>query len=165
MLYSLSADERNYELPIVCKFNYETTLDLSCSFFRLQYHFNINLVYSGYIILSITSEAYNIFILVFTIYRSFHHMASDGYNFASVSLLGDVFMMAIGHTGRQTTNYLTNYQFLGMFSILMILMVSLDQTRISFSLIAVSFCVTPGVLLYYRPWKPCNIINKSLSLR
>ena len=52
-----------------------------------------------------------------------------------------------------------------MLSVLMILMVSLDQTRISFSLIAVSFCVTPGVLLYYRPWKPCNLLNKSLSLR
>ena len=47
------------------------------------------------------SEVYNIFILVLTLYRSFRRMSSDGYNFASVTFLSDVFMMAVGHGGRQ----------------------------------------------------------------
>ena len=46
------------------------------------------------------SEVYNIFILVLTLYRSFRRMSSDGYNFASVTFLGDVFMMAVGHGGK-----------------------------------------------------------------
>lgn len=114
------------------------------------------------------SEVYNIFILVLTLYRSFRRMSSDGYNFASVNFLGDVFMMAVGHGGKikfpfVLTEIIT--YIIGVLLLLLLHLISIDEHKISLSLIAVSFCLCPGLLIYYQPWAPFKYIHDNLSLR
>ena len=52
-----------------------------------------------------------------------------------------------------------------MFLLLLVHLISIDEHKISTSLIAISFCICPGILLYYQPWAACTSVHESLSFR